>query len=419
MRTSALFLNVGLVSFVLICRTLYQRRNSSDRNVDSVSVQFSTIAHHHLALRDTQDSQRLRDEYCVEHGIYKRLSCPRLSCMGEISSVYFRVLNKSCSDSRNGQEDKLKCYDRMPVQFPLYLRIYSKAKRKSSKQSEDEVLYEGLLRNQNEVISVYPNTSKLYAELYDASSGQALQSSSFYVDCSKPLSLKDSFGALQVVEVSDSGQHVSCCILPSPVPSVLPSFSPTSIPTNVPSHEPSELPSNVPSYAPSSRPTLNPSGAPSMFPTCPKTTCMQSPDHIIFEVKPYVSCEGATSNGRSIALLDCTDVVVPIFPLKLVVTPYAKTSKSKKNDKYLTPLVFHVTGVGQTFVLDSTKIKKIPKSLQFQFMEYTDSKNPELYQTVLIDTSCYSNRAFSIGDSFGVIQIIGFSNYDQGQVGCL
>lgn len=387
---------------------------SSSTNLFNVVVKQST-----LASRNIQENQNQQGATCLENNVYNKISCSQLSCNGDISSIYFRVLKRSCSNSVSDQGKGFKCYDRRSIVFPVNLRIYTKRKKKSMKekgQSRNNILYDGLIHSYRQVISFNPSGSKVYAELRDVKSGAMIQEMHFYADCSKPFSLKDTYGALQVVEIKDTSQHISCCMLPTPFPSTAPSSYPTLNPTQLPTSTPSNIPSISPSFLPSILPSSAPSAMPSSFPSCSSTTCVQNPDHIIFEVKPFISCaETMNPSNKSAALISCTDTIPPTFPFQLQITPTQKNSKSKKSQDYVT---FDIEKVGQIFVLEGDRFKNMPKKLELQVLNASDKKSSIIYQTLLLDSSCYENKAFSVGDRFGILEIIGFSNTIQGMVGC-
>lgn len=369
--------------------------------------------------RSVQEIKNQPRVSCQENDLYNKISCAPSTCNGHISSVYFRILKRSCSNSANDQGRGFKCYDRSSIVFPTSLRIYSKNKKNSRKEKGGpsiNILYDGLIQSYKQVISFAPSDSKVYAELRNVKSGAVVQEVQFYADCSKPFSLKDSYGALQVVEIKDATQHLSCCMLPTPFPSVEPSSDPTSIPSYLPTSEPSYIPSSSPSFLPSILPTFTPSDVPSSFPTCSSTTCVQNPDHIVFEVKPFLSCEEAMNpTNKSAALVNCMDTMLPTFPLQLQITSSQKSSKSKKSQDYVT---FDIEHIGQKFVLEGDRLKKMPKKLELQFSDASDEKDSIIYQELLLDSSCYESKAFSIGDRFGILEIIGFSNTVQGTVAC-
>lgn len=414
LRTSACLL------FIFLGVYASSRRDKNIIESSSSSNLFASIVKKpDLYSRKVQEIQNQVGDSCLESNVYNKISCSRLSCNGDVSFIYFRVLNRSCSNSKNDQRDEFKCYDKKPIVFPVNLKMYSKGKKKSMKgkgESRINILYDGLIQSPRQVISLTPSSSKVYVELYDAQSGTMVQEVHFYADCSKPLSLKDTYGALQVVEIKDTSQHVSCCMLPTPFPSTEPSSEPTFIPSQLPTSKPSNDPSSSPSFLPSILPTSSPSDVPSSFPTCFGTTCVQNPDHIVFEVKPFVSCEEAMNpSNKSVALVSCIDIVSPTFPLQLHISPIHKSSKSEKFGSYVT---FDVERVGQKFVLEGDSFRNMPMKLQLQFLDGSSKKSSIMYQTLVLDSSCYENRAFSIGDRFGLLEVIGFSNEVQGMVGC-
>lgn len=414
LRTSTCLLFVFMAIYASSRRGKYSIKSSSSSNLLA-----SVVKQPDLNSRKVQEIQNQVGDSCLESNVYNKISCPRLSCNGNVSSIYFRVLNRACSSSQNDQRDEFKCYDKRSIVFPMNLKMYSKRKKKSMKgkgESQINILYDGLIQSHRQVISFTPSSSKVYAEFYDAQSGTMVQEVHFYADCSKPLSLKDTYGALQVVEIKDTSQHVSCCILPTPFPSTEPSSEPTLIPSQLPTSDPSNVPSSSPSFLPSILPTSSPSDVPSSFPTCFSTTCIQNPDHIVFEVKPFVSCEETMNpSNKSVALVSCIDTVSPAFPLQLHISPIQKVSKSDKSESYVS---FDVERVGQKFVLEGDRFRNMPKKLLLQFLDGSNKKSSIIYQSLVLDSSCYENRAFSIGDRFGLLEIIGFSNEVQGMVGC-
>ena len=329
-------------------------------------------------------------------------------CEERATQMQFKITGRTCDESQNTQSDKFFCSDSTsPISFPAYVTLSAKG----------DVYFSGMV-DQGEIITASNGGDRFAADtdvvVKSSPSGSTFQSFTFHSSCSRNLFIGDSFGSIQLTSFTNNDQGtVTCEVCKDQMGEFLYKVAMVdggSVAVKrtcdwLSQQQKCEIDEictsdlSIPGF------THAKDLCPVTCQTCPlqeceKEECLERPTVMKFKVQGGDCSAGDNDQGGKYI---CEDFNPISFPARVVMTSTKSNDALYYNDVvYSMGEIIEARNGGDRF--DADMIVEISSS----------SPSGKLYQRLQYHSSC--SRNLFVGDVFGAVKLVSFTNTDQGTV---